>query len=1166
MSLNIYLLGQFKLLGDDLPVELPSRPAQSLLAYLVLNAGITQRREKLAALLWPDATETNARGYLRQALWRIRKSLESGSLTSEDFLHISDISVTFNDQSDYWLDVDCLLEMKDDLPVEEIIDITCLYRGELLPGFYDEWVVLERDRLQAAYHQKMNLLLDCLIQAGGWDEAVQWSEQWIRLGYAPEPAFRAMMLAHAGLGDQVMVSATYQRCVESLHRELGLEPSPETQRLYEQILSGDLDVTPPSPPPISDIADQLPFFLDEGEPHPVEMPIFVARERELDQLEGFLNPALAGKGGVVFITGETGSGKTALIQEFTTRAQDAHPDLIVTSGNCNAHIGIGDPYLPFREILELLTGDVEARWAAGAMTREHARRLWNTIPLTTQALVETGPDLIDTFIPGRTLVERASVYTPGGSDWLTRLEEHLNRLAPSLVGPGPQQSDIFEQYTRVLQALARNTPMVLVVDDLQWSDLGSTSLLFHLGRHLAGNRMLIIGSYRPEEVAIGRDGERHPLEPVVSEFQRMYGNIVIDVDQAESREFLDAILDSEPSRLGDPFKHMLYQQTRGQPLFTIELLRGMQERGDLIQDQGGYWVEGPALDWETIPARVEAVVAERIRRLDQSLRAALRVASVEGETFTAEAVARVQGIDEREMLGRMSSELDRRHSLIRAQSIQRVDGQLLSSYRFQHILYQKYIYSSLDEVERVHLHEQVGTTLEGLYGAKEVSTVAPQLARHFQEARIADKAIDYLRQAGVRAVRLSAYDEGITHLTKGLDLLKTLPEFTMRDQLELDLQLAIGIAWVGPKAFGIEVKTAYTRARELCQQLGKTHQLCQVLGQLSLLHFVQAKYYKGYELGEEALDLALQLDDPMLVALGHWYLGIISCFLGNYTTALKHLDHMIGFYNPEQHHRPLVFLRGSDSGTSALAYEACCLWCLGYPDQALRKSQQVIALALELDHPFSLADALCYAGCFINSMRRDWEALRVYAEQLKRLAVENGFAGWSDTAMFYCGEAEAMLGQIPHGMLKIREGMATNESIFVRVHLVGMMRSLAEAQAKAGQPGEGLETLAKAMHMENETGEHHEKAELQRIRGKLLLMHGDDDEAEASIIEAIEVAREQSAKSWELRASIDLARLWNEQGKTAQAREMLTEIYGWFTEGFDTPDLIEAKALLNEIY
>jgi tetratricopeptide (TPR) repeat protein len=415
----------------------------------------------------------------------------------------------------------------------------------------------------------------------------------------------------------------------------------------------------------------------------------------------------------------------------------------------------------------------------------------------------------------------------------------------------------------------------------------------------------------------------------------------------------------------------------------------MQERGDLVQDQEGLWVEGQALDWETLPARVEAVVAERVGRLAQPLQAALRVASVEGEVFTAEVVAQVQGTDEREMLGHLSRVLDRRHRLITAQSILRMDGQLLSSYRFRHILSQKSLYSSLDEVERVHLHEQVGTALEGLYGDQEqIASVAPQLARHFQEARIADKAIEYLRQAGVRAVQLSAYQEGIVHLTKGLDLLMTLPESPGRAQQELGLQLALGTAWIGPKGYGPEVKTAFTRARELSQELGKMTQLCRVLGELAVFHYVRAEYQRAREIAEETLSLAQEAGDPLLIALNHWCLGFIWFSLGDYTTTRSHLKHVIGYYNHEQHHRSLVFLRGSDAGISARSYDACCLWCLGYPDQALIKSQEAIALAREHVHPFTLADALCYGGCMFNAMRRDAPALKDYAEQLLRLSNE----------------------------------------------------------------------------------------------------------------------------------------------------------------------------------
>jgi tetratricopeptide (TPR) repeat protein len=704
-------------------------------------------------------------------------------------------------------------------------------------------------------------------------------------------------------------------------------------------------------------------------------------------------------------------------------------------------------------------------------------------------------------------------------------------------------------------------------------------LLFHLGRQLAASRILIVGAYRPEEVAIGRDGERHPLEPVVNELQRQFGDVVVNLDQSERRAFVDAFLDSEPNRLGLPFREMLSRQTHGHPLFTVELLRGLQERGDLVQDPEGCWVEGPAFDWGVLPARVEAVIAERFGRLPQPLRAALRVASVEGEVFTAEVVARVRGADEREVVARLSSELDRRHRLVRAQAIERLGARRVSRYRFRNYLFQKYLYDNLDAAERAYLHEDVGNALEELYGdqASEIAAIAPQLAWHFEKARVTEKAIHYLHQAGDRAVQLSAYQEGVAHLSRGLALLmalpdsggeggQTTPEYRLeRAQQELALQLALGMAWAGNKGFpAAEVENAYTRARELCLQTGKTTQLCQILGQLSRMHYARAEHQKARELAEEALSLAQQAGAPLLVAVAHWRLGFVLFGLGEYTAARTHLEQMITFYE-RQHHHPLVSLCGSDTGLSALAYAACCLWCLGYPEQALKRSQEALALARELDHTFSLADVLWCCGCVFNQMRRDAQALEDNAQELMRLSREKGLPGWLGTGTWHRGEALAMLGQVEEGIAHIREGIEVEQSVGIRCYMSGALRSLAEAQAKAGHPKEGLATLAEALTLVEETNERHLEAELYRLKGELLLAQGDAGAAEESLHRAIEVARRQQAKSWELRATVSLCRLWQKQGKVDEARQILAEIYGWFTEGFDTPDLKEAKMLLEEL-
>jgi predicted ATPase len=506
----------------------------------------------------------------------------------------------------------------------------------------------------------------------------------------------------------------------------------------------------------------------------MERQVFVARVRELGQLDGFLNRALSGQGQVCFVTGEAGSGKTALITEFARRAQERHADLIVAVGQSDAQTGVGDAYLPFREVLSQLTGDVEAELARGAITQENAGRLRGLLRLSGQALVEIGPDLVGIFVPGAGLAMRVGGFVAEKVGWLEKLERLTEQQHEGVVSAesGIEQSHIFEQYTNVLKALAVKQPLMLVLDDLQWADRASIDLLFRLGRRIGESRILIVGTYRPDEVALGRVGERHPLEKVLAEFKRYFGDVSADLGEAQEAEgehFVDAFVDTEPNQLGEEFRQTLYHHTGGHPLFTIELLRDMQERGDLVRDEQGRWVEGPVLDWEALPARVEGVIEERIGRLEEVLRDALSVGSVEGENFTAEVVARVQATDARVQIRQLSGELEKQHRLVSARGVRRLDGQRLSLYRFQHNLFQTYLYTELDDVERTVMHEDVGLVMEELYG-DQVDEIAVQLARHFVEARIAEKARVYLRRVGELAAARYANDEAVDYLSRALEL------------------------------------------------------------------------------------------------------------------------------------------------------------------------------------------------------------------------------------------------------------------------------------------------------------------------------------------------------------------------------------------------------------
>jgi DNA-binding SARP family transcriptional activator/predicted ATPase len=1175
--LSLSLLGPFQVTLDGHPVNgLKSNKVRALLAYLSVEADKPHHRETLAGLLWPDRSDRDALSNLRYTLSNLRQVI--GDRTARPpFLLITRDRLQFNPTSDYQLDVKSFVQIVeagkfDSTAIEQLEKAAALYQGNFLEGFYvegspafEEWTLLTRERLARQASTILHALAAIHEQGCAYEQAQSYAWQQLKLEPWDESAHQQLMRLLALSGQRSAALAQYESCRTSLAEELGVEPGEETKRLYQQIRDGKLKGLTPSPVAAMDTRVKLPQFLEQ-EPQPVELPVFVSRRRELQQLMGFLEQALTGQGRIVFVTGEAGSGKTSLLGEFTRRAQDAHPDLIVASGNCNAYTGVGDPYLPFREILEWLTGDVEARWAAGAISREHAFRLWKILPVVAQALVDAGPDLVDTFVQRTPLLERARKCVRSQENWLTRLGQFLDRKPATVLSAATlYQADLFGQYTRVLQILEAQSPLLLVIDDLQWADGGSINLLFHLGRRVKCSRILLLGAYRSEEIAFGRDGERHPLEPVINEFRRDFGDIMVNLGQTESREFVDALLDSEPNHLGSPFREMLYQQTGGHPLFTVELLRGLQERGDLVQDLQGHWVEGPSLDWKTLPARVEAAIQERISRLPEALQKVLQVASIEGEEFTAEMLAMVLGVDDREVVKGLSSELVRKHRLVHAQAIERVGSRRVSRYRFRNYLFQKYLYDNLDEAERAYLHEDVGSALEALY-AEQAGDFAVQLARHFQEAQATEKAIIYLHQAGDRAMRLSAYHEAVAHLTRGLALIKLLPASPASARLELELQLALAIALQGVKgAQASEVKTAYDRARELCQQTGDADQLAQVLGGLSILYYVRAEYQKARRLAEEALGLAQDTNNPLLVLLCRWYLGFILFGLGEYKIAHAQLEQVIDFYKPNQHHQSFVFLRGSDAGLGALSYDACCLWCLGYPEQALKRSQMALALARELGHPFTLADVLCFAGCMFNSMRMDARSFKKDADELAQLVRERNLTSWMTASIRYQGEALVMLGQVHAGIARIHEGIAAAHVEGVWLYFAETLSVLAEAQAKAGRPQDGLANLEQAFTLIDKTGERHWEPELHRLKGELLLAQGNDAGAETSLRKALEIAREQSAKSLELRATMSLCRLWKTKAKKKLAYRELSEIYNWFTEGFDSPDLIEARQLLEEV-
>jgi len=913
-----------------------------------------------------------------------------------------------------------------------------------------------------------------------------------------------------------------------------------------------------------------PFFETKEEEAEPSRPVFVARELELYTLAGSLETALLGKGRVLFVTGDAGSGKTALIKEFCRRAQESHSDLIVAGGKCNAQTGAGDPYFPFIEILSLLTGEVETKYTAGVISRENALRLWNLVPSSVKAILENGADLVNTLIPGASLVSRASSFSSGWTDWLTQLKKLVERKAALPADLTLQQSNLFEQYTRVLRSLAREKPLLLVLEDLQWVDGGSANLLFHVGRQLKGSRILVIGSFRPAEISLGRDEKRHPIEPVLHEFKRDFGEIEVDLEKTEGREFVDAFLDSEPNTLDKKFRQTLFAQTKGQPLFTVELLRAMQEQGMLVKDRDGRWIEGRTFDWHKLPSRVDAVIMERIGRLTEKMREVLTLASVEGQEFTAEVIARLRKEEVRELIKVLSSELEKRHHLVSAKGIRSLDKQRLSLYVFQNNLFQKYLYNTLDEVERIHLHEEVGNILETLYG-EQADEISVQLARHFEEAGMMPKALEYFAKAGSKALNLSAYAETIAHFRRALDILKTFPPSLERDQQELSLQIPLAASLQATYGYGApEVSSAYGRIRELCQSMAGSPQIVYALYFLANYHWLRAEHGAALEFTEQMMNLARKADDRLSLAVTHSLHGTLSFIMGEWSSALEHLGQMNAYYNPQEHSH-LGFIYGQDPGIISLCSTASVLWCLGYPDQALEQSRKMLAVARQVGHPFSLAAALAMDSLF-HLLRRDVGALEERGKEVAKLGEEKGFLFIVGVGRFKLGWVAARQGRVEEGLAKLHQALELYRATGVRFTLTDLLGSLAEAYGMAGEIEKGLEFMSQALAEVERGGERYYEAELFRLKGELLLRKsGANDrpalekEAEACFQQSLAVARRQMAKSFELRTAVSLGRLLKKQGRGSEAKKLLESIYSWFTEGFDTPDLKEAKSFIEEL-
>ena len=532
----------------------------------------------------------------------------------------------------------------------------------------------------------------------------------------------------------------------------------------------------------------------------------------------------------------------------------------------------------------------------------------------------------------------------------------------------------------------------------------------------------------------------------------------------------------------------------------------------------------------TLPATVQAVLAARIDRLEEREKHVLQTAAVIGKEFTRAGPAASRGAA-REPTLRPRSRSSPAAEFIYEQALY---PEL--EYTFKHALTQEVAYGSLLVERRQAIHERAAEAIEALFGSGLPEHYA-ELAHHYSHSRNTEKAIAYSELAGQRAVQHSANAEAIRHLTTALELLKSLPDTPERTRRELELQIALGAPLIATKGYGApEVGAAYDRALELCRKIGETPELFPVLFGLWAFYLVRAEHKKARELAEQLLNLAERVGDPASSPRGarstrHRHPSTLE----NQRSPGNIGTRAIALYDPERH-RSHAFVYGQDPGVACLAYAAVALWHLGYPDQALKRSDEALALARKIAHPFSLAFALAFAA-WIHALRREWPMAAEHAEATVALSAEQGFADWLLVGTFHRGWALAEQGRTDEGIAQMRDALAAMPSRGRELDRPGYLAALAAAYGKAGRTDDALALVAEALALVERRDERHWEAEIYRVKGELLLESGGSSEAETCFRRAIEIARRQSAKSLELRATTSLAAFSRNRGSERKRGE-----------------------------
>jgi class 3 adenylate cyclase/tetratricopeptide (TPR) repeat protein len=834
---------------------------------------------------------------------------------------------------------------------------------------------------------------------------------------------------------------------------------------------------------------------------------FVGRGDELRLLRNRWDRARAGEGQAVLIVGEPGIGKSRLLRRFREELTDI-PHIWVECASASLHQNT-----PFYAIEEMLRQSL--RFTADLKPEERLSFLEASLELA-----------------GLNPIEAVPLVSPLVSFPLPP------KYPPPQLEPGQRRNRLLATITAWALGIAKIQPMVIASEDLHWADPSTLEVNQLLAEQCATSSLLMICTARPEF---------HPKWSSRAHHTHLTLNRLTADD---TREMVNGL--TPVAKLNPATTRALVRRSGGVPLFVEQLTRSVLENGD--DDSVVH----------AIPATLHDSLMARLDRLGPA-REIAQIASVIGHEFSWETLRVVADVPDEKLANSLKTLADAQLLFERGTPPQAV-------YTFRHALIGDAAYQSLLRSKRQTYHRRIAKFREER--SSDQPNAEPQvLAHHYTEAGDLVLAIPQWQLAGQMAIQRSANTEAVNHLTKALELLKTLPQTTSRSQQELALQITLSVPLMHTKGYAShELEAVYSRARELSNEVGESPQFFPMRFGMWMFYSLRAQYKTARELTEQLVTVAESTRDPGLLIEAHTARGVTLSFLGELLTARRHLEQAISLYEPERFSSH-AYVYAQDPGVHSLSYATLVLWLLGYPDQAREHSSKALTLAQGLSHPFSLAFAIIHV-LYIHRFSYEVKLAEQRAQELLTLSIEHDFPITLAVGAAHLGWALAEQNRGEEGITLIRQAIdtwrATGSSLFFQPFLLAI---LAEAYGKTGLPEDGLAELAEALDIVNKTGERYWHAELYRLKGELTLQAQFQnshftvrDDAEACFRSAIDVAQRQSAKSLELRSVISLSRLWWNRGKKAQARQMLMEVYGWFSEGFDTADLHAARTLLQEAH